>query len=304
MKANSWPRGHACTLSAVLCCVVSLGGCSEKIGHSPITAPVAKPTEVFAREHKMTPAEIDAFLRTYDTSFARQMRGTPFGGPSKLLVPGDGTGGPESMVTETGTVSGWTTTHAEAVSNLGNAAAAWAAITQVTSGFARRVFLQSQGDYSQIWIGYPQISNLKRISDVCGEAFTDLFRQRCELGTIYTDLDCYSGNGHIFVQSQHAATFGVITSKTVTTDPSVSRSTCFPDNTSGSGGGDTCNDYQFIDETDPSGGSTDCSGSGGGGSGDSPGISGGSSSLCYDLELDPGCYDVYVDDVYDSTICC
>jgi len=218
---------------------------------------------------------------------------------------------PATAVTETGTVSGWTTTHAEAVSNLGNAAAAWAAITQVTSGFARRVFLQSQGDYSQIWIGYPQISNLKRISDVCGEAFTDLFRQRCELGTIYTDLDCYSGNGHIFVQSQHAATFGVITSKTVTTDPSVSRSTCFPDNTSGSGGGagtggggDTCNDYQFIDETDPSGGSTDCSGSGGGGSGDSPGISGGSSSLCYDLELDPGCYDVYVDDVYDSTICC
>jgi hypothetical protein len=73
----------------------------------------------------------------------------------------------------------------------------------------------------------------------------------------------------------------------------------------GGGGGGEC-DYQII--YDPSTCSPD---DGGGGSGgvydppnDSPGVPGGSSSLCYTLYLDPGCYDVFVDGFYDSTICC
>jgi hypothetical protein len=78
----------------------------------------------------------------------------------------------------------------------------------------------------------------------------------------------------------------------------------------GGGGGDGC-DYQIIYDPstcDPWGG-----GGGGGGGGGDPwvdpgdgggGGGGGGGSLCTQLQLDPGCYDVYIDDVYDSTICC
>ncbi len=43
---------------------------------------------------------------------------------------------------------------------------------------------------------------------------------------------------------------------------------------------------------------------GGGGSGGGDEGGGGSSSLCTDLLLTPGCYDVYLDGVYTGTICC
>jgi len=68
-----------------------------------------------------------------------------------------------------------------------------------------------------------------------------------------------------------------------------------------SGGGEC--DYQII--PDPDG----CTGEGGGGGGGGGGDSGGGGAseweyLCETLLLDPGCYDVYVDDVYEETICC
>jgi hypothetical protein len=72
----------------------------------------------------------------------------------------------------------------------------------------------------------------------------------------------------------------------------------------GGGGGGAC-DYQII--YDPS----TCDPSGGGGGGGDPSVepppgdsSGGGMNLCAELLLDPGCYDVYIDGSYDSTICC
>lgn len=77
---------------------------------------------------------------------------------------------------------------------------------------------------------------------------------------------------------------------------------------SGEGGGGDC-DYMFREDPTVSCGG----GGGGGGSGDSPPGPAGDPPLdgdptggdvCTEFQLDPGCYDVYVDDVYDSTICC
>jgi len=48
----------------------------------------------------------------------------------------------------------------------------------------------------------------------------------------------------------------------------------------------------------------DDGGAGGDGAPDQPGGSSGSSNWCTDLKLEPGCYDVYVDDQYRETICC
>jgi hypothetical protein len=76
------------------------------------------------------------------------------------------------------------------------------------------------------------------------------------------------------------------------------------------GGTDDGNcDYQLISDPDTC---TDFGGGGSGGSGGDPaedgysgsGDAGGDGVSCENLELEPGCYDVYVDDVYDSTICC
>ena len=70
------------------------------------------------------------------------------------------------------------------------------------------------------------------------------------------------------------------------------------------GGGGPC-DYQLV--SDPS---TCAPGSGGGTGGGLPPDSftppsgGGSPPACAALSLQPGCYDVYIDDVYDTTICC
>lgn len=70
------------------------------------------------------------------------------------------------------------------------------------------------------------------------------------------------------------------------------------------GGGTGSCDYQIISDpstcTDPGGGG----GGGGDGGGAPPSVGGGGIDLCHDLQLDAGCYDVYVDDEYDSTICC
>jgi len=45
-------------------------------------------------------------------------------------------------------------------------------------------------------------------------------------------------------------------------------------------------------------------GDGGGGGGGDGGGDGGWDWLCDELDLDPGCYDVYVDDFYEDTVCC
>jgi hypothetical protein len=67
------------------------------------------------------------------------------------------------------------------------------------------------------------------------------------------------------------------------------------------GNGGNC-DYQLYPNpdqcTDP-----DPGGSGGGTGGGAP-PSGGGGNECEALQLAPGCYDVYVDNQYDSTICC
>lgn len=73
----------------------------------------------------------------------------------------------------------------------------------------------------------------------------------------------------------------------------------------GGGGGGSC-DYLLI--ADPS--STCTSGGGGGTGGDlppdafTPPPGGGSPPACTALQLQPGCYDVYINGVYDTTMCC
>jgi hypothetical protein len=76
----------------------------------------------------------------------------------------------------------------------------------------------------------------------------------------------------------------------------------------GSGG------YQFITQPAEDPGGEDpgaCYGGGSGGGDPYPGDGGGGgggggggSPVCAELLLDPGCYDVYIDGMYDSTICC
>jgi len=71
---------------------------------------------------------------------------------------------------------------------------------------------------------------------------------------------------------------------------------------SSGGGGGSC-DYQII--PDPSAPPCPDGGGGGGGGGGTGGDGGsGSGTLCSSLQLAPGCYDVYVDNIYQGTVCC
>jgi hypothetical protein len=106
--------------------------------------------------------------------------------------------GSESMVTASGTFGA--ASFAE-ITTTGGPLAAWSSETVVTDGFARRVHLTTTGVYSQSTVGgYRQ----KQFSDVCGDLLSDLFRQHCNLGTVYLDIECYYTNGSINVSSQHA----------------------------------------------------------------------------------------------------
>lgn len=51
---------------------------------------------------------------------------------------------------------------------------------------------------------------------------------------------------------------------------------------------------------------SDCDDGGGGGGGSDPGDGGGGDgdSICEEYDLDPGCYDVYVDGIYAGKLCC
>jgi Bacterial Ig-like domain (group 2) len=83
--------------------------------------------------------------------------------------------------------------------------ATWSSITEITSGFAKRVHLTTIGGYSAMVTGGQ--ARIARFSGVCGDKLSELFKQKCNLGTIYTDLDCYTTNGVIYASSQHAADF-------------------------------------------------------------------------------------------------
>lgn len=323
MRTSFWIRSPMNLLGfTAVCGSLSLGACTNDTRLSQMTAPIPRPEVPLAAGRHLTDAEIDALIMSHDTAFARKIRNAERLRPSKMLVD-DGSGGStsdpsnttgsdaSSQVTASGGAAGSTVTVLDLGATIWDVPmASWASETKVTSGFARRVFLQTQGDYSQIWPGQTEYY-LRRFSGVCGEALTDLFRQDCKLGDIYTDVSCYpSTTGHIFAQSQHGATFGIFSSNTVTVRPTTSYSPCKDATIGDSGGGGDCNDYALVD--DPSGyPSSDCSDPTGTGdptsdptTSDPNSTTGDLQYLCDELLLDPGCYDVYVDGDYNSTICC
>lgn len=163
-----------------------------------------------AHERRLTDAEADAFTMAHDTAFARMRTervrlqlGVTAG--KTMTVPGVTADNTDysSLVTASGDIGESSTAYIEEISTYGQSTATWSSITQVVSGFARRVHLSSVGGYSQMVTGGS--ARIKTFSDTCGDALTDLFRQKCNLGSIYTDVDCYTTNGVIYLSSQHSA---------------------------------------------------------------------------------------------------
>jgi hypothetical protein len=308
---------HAVILAASAAAWWCFAACATDHRGEAITG-LTPPQTSSDRGRRLTDQEAEEFVMSHDLKFAslvneaiHNKKLTPSMDVAVASTSTSGTTDLSSQVTPAGFFAGSTTTAIEAVSSLGTPMATWASETKVLSGFAYRVHLSTKGTYSQSTLG---AYRSKQFSDVCGDALTDLFKQQCLLGSIYADIECYYTNGVIVASSQHSVTWRF---STEVGNPSGNSSHCSdsPGWTGDTGG--TCDSYQIIDtDTAPTDSSDEC---GGGGDGTSPadptpppppdsgndtGSDIGGDDLCTTLLLDAGCYDVYVDEVYDSTICC
>ena len=295
-------------------------GCTRDAGRE-LTAPRPYSPQVLTERE----LQLEAYLVAHDTAYARNSYSLRPTGPSRLIAIDDPDDpynpprydydpyDPESQVTSGGLVGTTTVTGVD----YDWRGATWAASTKVTSGFARRVFLQTVGGYNKLTAFTSTTPNgykIERFSDTCGESFTEIFKQHCLIGDSYFDIDCYGSSGAgIYASSQHSVTWR-FTSQSL--QPTSSTSRCRT-TSYGGGGGSGCHAFTIIDNwtgTEPV--TPPCTGSGSGAGDDEgddpypnyplpddPNPTGGT-NLCVQYFLDPGCYDLYIDGSYDSTICC
>ncbi len=160
--------------------LAALPACSGETGRLP-TAPQATVLVDSNRfERRMTENEAHAFLLAGDPAYADWVART--GGRPILGSQSASLSRSEDDVTEDGAVAGFAhvSINVAALPHL----AAWSSHTQVISGFARRVYMLAQGQYSSY------TNATQRFSSTCGDGTFELFKQECGDAKIYCHRSC------------------------------------------------------------------------------------------------------------------
>ena len=268
--------------------VLLLVACATEVAPTASLSP--SPSQ---KVRQLTEEEMHANIMTHDTAFARLINANAQNiAASRALLAAAATNNEVDLEAAVTTGGSWDYVTWASIDEL-QGEAFWNAETHVLSGFARRKWVASSGYYTKQALGNYEI---QRFNDTCGGSIFEQYKQRCTVGDAYLDVECYYVNGWINVTSQHQVTWKFVA------DPikrSAKGARCHAESSSGGDGSD-CGSH--VDPIDGSGGCdseptvVDVA----------PNEPAGSdwSNLCVDMVLDPGCYDIYVDGDYDSTICC
>lgn len=195
-----------------------LAGCADQLTANSAPDPAASRPAASPVSVPMTPEAIGAFLDAHDpTLSARRAEAERSGAvPSPQVIEiAKLDGDPESLVTAAGMIGA--DTHVSIDISRAPTLASWAGRTIVLKGYARRVFLETKGQYASL------TNPTQRFSDVCGDGPTEGYLQKCERGTIFFDMNCYPASNAIWAESRHSVTW-LFTTQPI--DPTSDRATC------------------------------------------------------------------------------